>query len=233
MNVTLSVLIPCYNEAATIGHMIESVRTQKALVRQIVVVNDGSTDDTRHVLEKIQAGWSDPDIELTVIQWEKNFGKGASVRAAIKAATASYILIQDADKELDPSDYPALVKPIVDEKADVVFGNRFPNGFLPSLRLASRIANWVVTTLTNVLYGMHVKDQACGYKLMQTTLANNLDLKTNGFEICSEMASKLGLRHLRVASVPVHYDPRSAVQGKKIRWTDGFICVYTIIRLRL
>ncbi len=233
MSLSLSILIPCYNEAKTIASMIRRAADQKSLVRQIVIANDGSTDSTRQVLDNLKASWTDPSIDLRIIHLERNQGKGAAVRAALEVAAQPYVLIQDADLELDPGDYAALTRPIDEKSADVVFGNRFPNGFPRDLRYASRIANWVVTTLSNVLYGMHLEDQACGYKLLPTGLAKNLRLRSDGFEICSEMTAKLGLCRARIESVPVHYAPRDLTQGKKIRWIDGFIGVYALVKYRL
>jgi len=233
MSLSLSVLIPCFNEAATIRGVVRRVAAQKPMVKQIVVVNDGSTDNTTSVLQDMKANWTENDIVLNVIHMDKNHGKGAAVQASLEVASSPYVLVQDADLELDPNDYKALAKPIEDHTAEVVFGNRFAKGYPINLRMPSRIANWVVTTLSNALFGMHLKDQACGYKLMPLALAKSLRIDSTGFEVCSEMTAKLGLRHSKIASVPVRYEPRDASQGKKIRWTDGWIAVYTLLKYRL
>ena len=216
----------------------QEVKLQKTystakIPKQIIVVNDGSTDNTRDILDTLQKTWKDPSIELRVIHREKNSGKGAAVRAGIDAATQPYFLIQDADLELNPNDYPALVEPIEKGRSQVVFGNRFPNGFQPSTGPLSRLANIIVTQLSNLLYPLQLKDQACGYKLVPTPMMKELALVSDGFEICSEMAAKLGRRGVSVTNVPVYYEPRSELQGKKIRWRDGFIAVYTLLRYRL
>ncbi len=232
MNLSLSILIPCYNEGATLKNVVDQVARQKPLVRQIVIANDGSSDQTRQMIDDIARGWSDTSISLKVTHLKPNKGKGAAVRAALALAQEPYILIQDADLELDPSNYAALVKPVEAEKAQVVFGDRFPNGYPLHSRWASHLANWIVTTLSNVLFGLKLKDQACGYKLMPTKMARELDLQADGFEICSEMTAKLGLRHVVIASVPVRYTPRTNEQGKKIRWVDGIIAVRTLFYYR-
>jgi len=233
MTALLSILIPCYNEGGTIRTLVERVAAQQSYVGQIIVANDGSSDQTRFILDDYKKAWTHPSIELTILHLDQNRGKGAAVRAALEKATLPYILIQDADLELNPSDYHALLQPIVSHNADVVFGNRFPEGYPSTLRWASRIANTIVTVLSNSLYDMKLDDQACGYKLLPTSLAKELKLKSDGFEICSEMTAKVGRRRSRVTSVAVHYDPRDMNQGKKIRWIDGFIAVYTLIKYRL
>lgn len=229
----MSVIIPCYNEAQTLQAMVTQVAKQKPLVRQIIIANDGSTDQTRHVIDEIARGWSEQTISFRVTHLSENKGKGAAIRAALNVVDQPFVLIQDADLELDPANYSALAEPLENNRAQAVFGDRFPNGFPTELRLASRLANRIVTTLSNVLFGLRLKDQACGYKVMPTALAKELRLQSEGFEICSEMTAKLGLRHTLIASIPVRYVPRGLAQGKKIRWVDGFIAVYTLLYYRL
>jgi dolichol-phosphate mannosyltransferase len=232
MSLALSVLMPCYNESRTLIPMIERVADQAPLVAQIVVVNDGSTDDTRVVLDYLKDNWKVPHVALTIKHLVKNRGKGAAVREALELAQKPYILIQDADLELDPSDYAELIKPIERNKANAVFGDRFAYGFPQKVLLASKLANWIVTTLSNILFGLKLKDQACGYKLMPTAVCKAMQLESDGFEICSEMTAKLGLMDVVIASVPVRYNPRGLTEGKKIRWHDGFIAVYTLFKYR-
>jgi len=232
-DITLSIAIPCYNEELTVIEMIAKVAKQTPLVRQIIVVNDGSTDKTHQKLADLAGAWTNPQISLNIIEQDHNRGKGAAVRKAIEAATEPFFLIQDADLELTPLDYRELCQPIRDGEADVVYGDRFPNGFPETLNILSRTANWIVSTLTNALYKMGIKDQACGYKLVPTSLIRELNLTSNGFEICSEMTAKLGLRRTQVSNVPVLYDPRTFSQGKKIRWKDGILAVYTLLKYRL
>ncbi|SRR5258708_5640764 len=233
MTTTLSIAIPSYNESTTLESIISSVAAQKDLVRQIIVVNDGSTDRTTAMLDTLQRTWSYPSIDLQVIHFQENRGKGAAVQAAINVATQPYFLIQDADLELDPQDYASLVQPIDKGETQVVFGNRFPRGFPRTLGLLSRLANWIVTSLSNALYGLALKDQACGYKLFPTSLIREFGLVSNGFEICSEIAAKAGRRKISVVNVPVRYEPRDSEHGKKIRWMDGFTAVYTLLKYRL
>lgn len=232
-SVTLSVLIPCYNEGETLRAMIDQVARQAPLVGQIVVANDGSTDQSRQILDQLASTWKNPNVALQIKHLDPNQGKGAAVRAALELATEPFILIQDADLELDPTNYQALMEPILSQQTEVVFGDRFHSGFPVHLRFASRVANWAVTFMSNRLYGLQLKDQACGYKILPTSLAKALKLRSDGFEICSEMTAKIGLLHLPIHSVPVRYTPRDSTQGKKIRWIDGFIAIYTLGYCRL
>jgi dolichol-phosphate mannosyltransferase len=232
VNLSLSVGIPCYNEAQTIEALLTKVRAQAPLVAEIIVVDDGSTDGTWAALESIRSRWTAPPA-LVIARLERNQGKGAATRKAIRLATQPYFLIQDADLELDPHDYAALVAPISEGRADCVFGNRFGRFPKSKLNTLSRFANWAVTFLSNLFYGLRLEDQACGYKLLSTDLARSLALGSDGFEICSEMTAKLGRRKIKIANVPVTYNPRTMQEGKKIRWKDGFIAVWTLARYRL
>ncbi len=233
MDITFSVGIPCYNESRTLAKVISAVASQKPLVRQIIVVNNGSTDETVDILEGIQKTWGNPLVELRVIRFQENRGKGAAIQAAVEVSSQPYFLIQDADLELTPLDYPRLVEPIEKRRATVVYGNRFPVGGPSSYFWLSRCANRSLTWLANLLFGLHVKDQACGYKLLPTEMARELQLTASGFEICSEITAKLGRRHVVIESVPVHYQPRSVKDGKKRRWVDGAVAVYTLLKYGL
>jgi dolichol-phosphate mannosyltransferase len=233
MGVTLSVGIACYNESETIAQVVRLVAAQYPLVRQIIIVNDGSTDETHGCLERIRETWTDNGVSLSVTHFSENHGKGAGIRAALAKANQPYFLIQDGDLELDPSDYARLVEPVVRGNALAVFGNRFPNGFPRTLHPVSRLANRIVTLFSNVLYRLSLEDQACCYKLLPTSLARELNLTADGFEMCSEMTAKLGRRHVSIANVPVSYHPRTRREGKKIHWRDGFIAVYTLLKHRL
>lgn len=229
----LSVIVPCYNEARTIRHVVLSVAEQAACVRQIIVVDDGSNTDTQEAITTLLQGWNHPLIQLHALRINKNRGKGAAVKAGLAIATQDYSLIQDADAELNPNDYRFLMAPILAGEAQVVFGDRFGFGVPPDVSLFSRVANWIVTQLSNGLYGLHLRDQACGYKLFPTKLGQALNLQSDGFEICSEMTAKMGKRGIRIANVSVAYQPRTEREGKKIRWVDGCASVFTLLRYRL
>ncbi len=226
----LSIIIPCYNEKDTILRVADKVLgTPLPAQKELVIVCDGSTDGTRELLrERFPADTA----EVKVIYHEQNRGKGAAVRTGAAAATGDYLIVQDGDLELDPEDYGPLLAPVLERKAAVVFGSRKRKGFA-KLRFLSLLANRIVTGLTNLLYGSRLTDQACGYKLLPVALFRELDIRADGFEFCAEVAAKIiKSRRYEIAEVDVDYHPRSYAQGKKIKWLDGFIVVWTLIRQR-
>lgn len=227
----LSVIVPCYNEKDTVLQVIDKVAALPLpMDKELVIVCDGSTDGTRELLkERFPA---DTDL-VKVIYHEKNLGKGAAVRSGAAAAAGDYLIVQDADLELDPEDYRPLLEPILERRAEVVFGSRSRKGFA-KLRFLSLLANHIVTGLTNLLYGSRLTDQACGYKVMPVRLFNELDLRSKGFEFCAEVTAKvLKTGRHQISEVDVDYHPRSYAQGKKIRWLDGFIVVWNLLKYRL
>jgi len=231
MSIALSVAIPCYNEAGTIASILERVRQQAPLVQEILVVDDGSTDNTWNILQALEKKFTATPT-LRIFRLPSNLGKGAAIREALTHATQPYFLIQDADLELDPENYARLAEGL--DHADVVFGDRFAVPLPPEkIKRISQLANWIVTTLSNTLYGMTLDDQACGYKLFPTSAGRAMQLESNGFEICSEITAKMGRKKVRIANIPVSYHPRTMAEGKKIRWKDGFTAVFTLLRYRL
>lgn len=226
----LSIIIPCYNEKDTVLAVVDKLLTSRLPVeREIIIVCDGSTDGTRELLaERFPPGSS----EARVICHDSNQGKGAAVRTGASAAAGDYLIVQDADLELDPDDYRPLLAPILEKKAEVVFGSRNRKGF-SKIRFLSLLANKVVTTLTNLLYGSSLTDQACGYKVLPVRLFNELGIKSKGFEFCAEITAKvLKTGRHPITEVDVDYHPRSYAQGKKIKWLDGFIVVWTLLKQR-
>ena len=219
-----SVIVPVYNEAATVGTVIERVRSV-ALDKEIIVVNDGSTDGTREALERFR-GQPDVRIHHSPI----NLGKGAAVRIGFTMVQGDVVIIQDADLELDPAQYPALMAPIERGEADVVFGSRFLQGRVGNS--VSYLGNRGLTLLTNLLFGGHLTDMETCYKVFRASILPTLRLRAMRFDIEPELAASFLRGGWRIVEVPVSYTPRSARQGKKIRWSDGLHAVATLLRIR-
>lgn len=219
----LSVIIPAYNERDTIEEVLRRVRAVE-IDKEIIVTDDCSTDGTHEILK------SQPGIIL--VESECNRGKGASIRAAIERITGDIVIIQDADLEYDPKDYHALIQPIIDDKADMVYGTRFAHG-RPKMRLMNYLANKIFAFLASALYGVNVTDEATCYKAFRTEVLKSIELHCNRFEFCPEVTARLLKRGLRYAEVPIWYEARTYAQGKKITWKDGLECIWTLIKYRL
>jgi glycosyltransferase involved in cell wall biosynthesis len=229
-SVTLSVIIPVYNEAATIGEIIARVRQAPIdLARELIVVDDGSTDATRQVLEKIVTDHAD---DVTVLSRVVNGGKGAAIRTAISHARGQIILVQDADLEYDPRDYPLLLEPILEDQADVVFGNRFHGGPHRVLYFWHYTANRFLTLLSNLLTGLNLSDMEVGYKVFRADVLKRLTLKSDRFGFEPEITVKVARLGCRIYEVPIRYYGRTYAEGKKITWRDGLAALGHIIRYR-
>ncbi len=218
----LSIIIPAYNEMETIPEVLERVRAQE-FEKEIIVADDCSTDGTREFLRD--------QADVVLLENSCNLGKGASIREALKRVTGDVVLIQDADLEYDPSDYSALLQPIIDGEADIVYGSRFLRG-RPPMRLANYIANRVFALIASVLYGRRISDEATCYKVFRTEVLNSIELRCVRFEFCPEVTARLLKRGYRYAEVPVSYTARSYAQGKKIHWYDGVECIWTLLKYR-
>ena len=224
----LSIIVPVFNEEATIHAVVARLREAPfSIAREILLVNDGSTDGTRAALDAIVAG-----DDVRAIHAAANGGKGSAVRLGLHHARGEIIAIQDGDLELDPRDLVTLVAPILRHEADVVYGSRFLNG-RPPAPLPTVIANRFLTSLTNVLYGANLTDMETCYKVMRTEVARSLELKANRFDIEPEITAKLLRAGHRIIERPVRFEPRSHAAGKKIRWRDGVHAVTTLVRERL
>jgi len=223
----LSVVIPVYNEAKHIGEIIKRVKATK-LAREIIVVDDGSTDSTRDVLKKL-----DGKNKVRVILHEKNLGKGAAVVTGLNAAKGDVLLIQDADLEYDPRDYPALLQPIQEGLADVVYGSRFLGGPHRVTMFWHLVANQALTLLTNVLYNTILTDMETGYKVFKSNVVKNMTLRAKRFDFEPEFTAKVLKRNYRIFEVPISFNPRDYSQGKKIKLMDAFEAVWTLLKYRV
>ena len=225
----LTIIVAAYNERRTVRAVIDRLLAIELPVRrEILIVDDGSTDGTHEVLETaVRDG-----LPITVIRAERNGGKGSAIRRGLDHARGTIVAIQDADLELDPQQLTVLVDPILRRQTDVVYGSRFLNGFqgAPWLTVA---ANKVLTATTNLLYGAALTDMETCYKIMRTGVARSLGLKANRFDIEPEITARLLRRGHRIREVAVRFEPRSRAQGKKIGWRDGVRALQVLMTERL
>lgn len=227
MRRTLSVLIPVYNERATVLELLRRVEAAPlSLAKQIIIVDDGSTDGTRELLAGL-------DGRATVILHERNRGKGAALRTALARATGEIAIIQDADLEYDPADYAGLLVPILDGRADAVYGSRFLGGPHRVLFFWNYLANKLFTLLTNVLYNVNLSDMGTCYKAFLTEKIKAIPLRSERFGIEAELTAKICKRGLRLYESPISYSGRTYAEGKKISWTDGFSYLFCLLRYRV
>jgi glycosyltransferase involved in cell wall biosynthesis len=222
----LSVVIPVYNEVKNIEEILKRVNATN-LTWEIIVVDDGSQDGTRDVLKKM-----DGTTGLHVIMHEQNQGKGAAVRTGLQAAKGDIILIQDADLEYSPHDFPVLLEPINDGTADVVYGSRFLGGPRRVAMFWHMIANKMLTFMTNVLYDTILSDMETGYKVFRREVIEGMTLHSNRFDFEPEFTAKILKRHYRIYEVPISFNPRDYSQGKKIKLKDAFAAVWTLLKYR-
>ncbi len=222
----LSVLIPVYNEKNTIDEILQRVlETGRAF--EIIVVDDGSKDGTRELLEKYK---NHPVIK--VVLHERNGGKGAALRTAIQTATGDVMLIQDADLEYDPIEYENLLKPILANKADVVYGSRFLGAPHRAILFWNMVANKLLTMMTNILYNTILSDMETGYKVFRREVVADMKLRANRFDFEPEFTAKILKKGVRVFDVPITFNPREYSEGKKIGIWDAFEAVWALIKYR-
>jgi len=220
----LSVIIPCYNEQGTIASLIAMVQASP-WVQEIIVVDDGSQDKSREILEAI----SDPQVR--VIMHSMNQGKGAALRTGFSHATSEFVIVQDADLEYDPSEYPLVLEPLLDNRADVVFGSRFLSGRPHRvLYFWHSLGNRFLTLMSNMFTDLNLTDMETCYKCFRREVIQAIDIEEDRFGFEPEITAKLAKLHLRIYEVGISYSGRTYDEGKKIGWRDGVRAIYCIVR---
>lgn len=231
-NLRVSIVMPVYNEREYITEVIKRV-TDTGVPFELVVIDDFSSDGTRDVLKKLEANWSGP-CSLRLLFHEKNKGKGAALRTGFEHVTGDMVIIQDADFEYDPKDYPRLMQPIIDGKADVVFGSRFVGG--DSHRVLffwHSVGNKLLTFVSNMLTNINLTDMETGYKAFRTEVLRSIKLESNRFGFEPEITAKVAKKRYRIYETSISYAGRTYEEGKKINWKDGVAAFWHIVKFNL
>ncbi|HEX2254073.1 MAG TPA: glycosyltransferase family 2 protein [Thermoanaerobaculia bacterium] len=230
----LSIVVPAYNERNTVRELLARVAAAplpEGVEREVVVVDDGSSDGTRELLAELEQA-ADP-LPFRLVLHERNQGKGAAVRSGLTAGTGDVLLIQDADLEYDPRDYPRLLQPILEGEADVVFGSRFLGGPHRVLFFWHSLGNRFLTTLSNMLTDLNLSDMETCYKVFRREMLEGVELRSNRFGIEPELTARMARRGARIYEVPISYRGRTYAEGKKIGWRDGVAAIWAILRYNL
>jgi dolichol-phosphate mannosyltransferase len=228
--VKISILIPVYNEFLTLPLVVEralAARMPEGCEKEIIIIDDGSTDGTADLLSRYRGS-----ALIVVHHSPVNFGKGAALRVGIARSRGDVILVQDGDLEYDPADYLKILEPIVSGRAKIVYGSRFRNR-VRGMKFANRLANRILTLAANLLYQAGISDEATAYKAFHREVIDAIQLRCIRFEFCPEITAKARRLGYEIAEVPISYNPRGILEGKKIRWHDGVEALYTLIRYRL
>ena len=224
----VSVIIPCFNEKNTITKIIEKVENASVILKEIIIVDDFSTDGTREILERV----NNPIIKIYF--HPKNKGKGAALKTGFSKVNGDICIIQDADLEYDPIEYPKLIKPIIDNKADVVFGSRFKgDGAHRVVYFWHRLGNGFLTFLSNLFSNINLSDMETCYKVFRKEVIQSIRIKENRFGIEPEITAKVAKNNFRIYEVGISYYGRTYSEGKKITWKDGIIAIYCIIKYNM
>ncbi|MEZ4668536.1 MAG: glycosyltransferase family 2 protein [Anaerolineae bacterium] len=225
---TLTVVIPCFNEVHSIEAVVHRVEAVN-LANEIIIVDDGSTDGTREILKRIEA---EQHPHLRILYHDHNQGKGAAVITGFKAANSEVLLIQDADFEYDPREYPVLLRPIEEGIATVVYGSRFLGGPRKAMNFWNMVANRILTFTTNILYNAILSDMETCYKVFRADAVRDINIHAKRFEFEPEITAKVLKKGIRIYEVPISYNGREWSEGKKIQWTDGPIALWTLVKYR-
>ena len=221
----LSIIIPCYNEQKTISVILDKVRNLKDYDKEIIVVDDCSTDGTKEILKKLENS-----IEIKILYNDKNRGKGYCIKKGIDSSTGSVLIIQDADLEYDPNDIPKLINPIKNGNADVVYGSRFAGSEEKRVLFYwHSLGNKFLTTLSNMFTNLNLTDMECCYKAFKSKIIKDINLKENRFGFEPEITAKISKKDIQIYEVGIKYFGRKYSDGKKITWVDGFRAIYCII----
>jgi glycosyltransferase involved in cell wall biosynthesis len=229
----LSVVIPAFNEVETIERVLDRVSAAPLPAQvelEIVVVDDASTDGTQDKLEELSAGGR---YDFKLVQHETNRGKGAALRSGFAAAEGDFVLVQDADLEYHPRDYPVLLQPILEDAADVVYGSRFLGGPHRVLFFWHYQGNKLLTLISNMFTDLNLSDMETGYKVFRKEVLEKLTLRSDRFAIEPEMTAKVAKQQVRIFEVPISYSGRTYAEGKKIGWKDGVAAIWAIFRYNL
>jgi len=226
----LSILIPTYNEEKTILDVINKVKKVKLsnITKEIIIVDDFSTDKTKEILSDLK------DNSIKIFFHQKNQGKGAAIRTGLKHTTGDIILIQDADLEYNPEEYPKLLKPIIENKTKVVYGTRMPyiTSHLKDMYLPHVFGNWFLTFITNIFYNSKITDMETGFKIFKKEVTKNMKLRAKKFDFEPEITAKILKKGYKIYEVPITFKARTFNEGKKITWRDGIKAIYYLIKYR-
>jgi len=228
----ISILIPVYNEALMLTTVIQRVLEApfpNGCEKEVIIIDDGSTDGTTQLLEKYK------DSSLLLVHHSiVNFGKGAALRIGMARSTGDVILVQDGDLEYDPNDYIKIFEPFISGNAQVVYGSRFKNSKgIRKMKILNWIANKILTFSANILYGAHITDEATAYKAFTRQVVNSMKLTCVRFEFCPEVTAKVRRLGYKIHEVPISYNPRGILEGKKIRWQDAIEAMWTLLKYRI
>jgi glycosyltransferase involved in cell wall biosynthesis len=227
----LSVIMPVYNEAKTIREILNRVM-DSPVEKEILVVDDCSTDGSRDILKEIElTGTPKPGNQWRFFYQDVNQGKGAAIRRAQKEATGQITIIQDADLEVDPNEYPKIIQPILENRADVVYGTRFHAGSQGTAKAWHAMGNKILTSVSNLFSGLHLTDMETCYKAFKTPLFQSIRLVSDRFDFEPEITAKIARRKVTLVEVPITYKQRMYDSGKKIGWKDAIRAIYVIIKL--
>jgi len=225
----LSVIIPVFNEKNTILEILKKINnvnlSDLGFEKEIIIIDDGSTDGSREILDKLADKYK-------IIYHPKNQGKGTAIRNGLSRVSGDYVIIQDADLEYEPADYKELLKCALKNDAKVVYGSRRLNPKNKFSHFSFYLGGIFLTWLTNIIYGVKITDESTCYKLFKTEIIKSIPLKCTGFEFCPEVTAKIAKRKIKICEIPINYHARHIKEGKKIKWKDGFLAIWVLIKYK-